>query len=462
VTQPTAKRQATRAEPEAAADPAQTGPLDWTELWYPVAFVQDLPLDRPSAVSIHDRPLVLHRDENGSWACALDRCPHRLARLSDGRLHAGKLECLYHGWQFSAAGRCVHIPQLPAGQQAPSKAELQTYLVVERQGLLWVWLGDRGRADPETIATIEELDDPEVSSTDFMMDLPYEQSYLVENVLDVAHIHVAHDGMRGGGLRRHAKPLEFAFDSYSRDGIDASFRTLGMDASEGPALERARVGLRGPHLVWYRSDYVDRSLRSGLALYALPLGAARCRLIYRAYSNFGAKRILEPRWFRHGTLCTILEQDMNVVVGQSAWIDSSETPLKDAWLPIKSSDPLVVKYRQWLDEYGRDLPNHRGFSSTGVPVRSLAQVAKTRSAVNDKQRYLQHTQLCSSCSRMHRVAVRTHWVGSAATLLLLVGTAWWGQSTAGGLLGVAALLAGALVLTANRIRLRLERPSLGA
>jgi phenylpropionate dioxygenase-like ring-hydroxylating dioxygenase large terminal subunit len=36
----------------------------------------------------------------------------RLAKLSEGQIVDGKLECLYHGWQFDGDGKCVKIPQV--------------------------------------------------------------------------------------------------------------------------------------------------------------------------------------------------------------------------------------------------------------------------------------------------------------------------------------------------------------
>jgi hypothetical protein len=36
----------------------------------------------------------------------------RSAKLSEGQITDGNLECLYHGWQFNGAGTCVKIPQV--------------------------------------------------------------------------------------------------------------------------------------------------------------------------------------------------------------------------------------------------------------------------------------------------------------------------------------------------------------
>jgi phenylpropionate dioxygenase-like ring-hydroxylating dioxygenase large terminal subunit len=452
--------------PQPPIDPSAPNPsigersalLDFEATWYPLAFVQDLDVTRPTSVSVYDRPLVLFRGDTGAWTCLLDRCPHRNSKLSDGELVDGKLECLYHGWQFDGDGQCARIPQLDADKPKPARANLSPLALVEKQGMLWVWLGDSERADEDAIPSIPELDDSTVVSVDFMMDLPYEQSYLVENVFDVAHIHIAHHGMRGGGDRAFAKPLEFEIDSYSIDGIRARFRTVGLEAPGAPDLDMAQVELKGQNLIWYRSQYKDKSLCSGLALYCLPLGAGRCRLLYRSFSNFWpAKEQRIPRWVRHGTLCTILEQDMNVVVGQSAWIDSSETHLQDDWLPLKSSDTLVVKYRKWLDEFGGDLPNNRGFATSNVPLKPRGAVGHTREVTS--QRYLQHTQICSSCSDMHTKAERIERVSKILLVVLLVCAVWFGGTLLGKTLGVCALLSGVVTLIAQRVQNRLVQPA---
>lgn len=38
----------------------------------------------------------------GEWRAFVDRCPHRWAPLSEGRVdqRTGRLQCVYHGWEF--------------------------------------------------------------------------------------------------------------------------------------------------------------------------------------------------------------------------------------------------------------------------------------------------------------------------------------------------------------------------
>ncbi|CAM9980802.1 unnamed protein product [Ectocarpus fasciculatus] len=47
--------------------------------------------------------LVVWKDpKDGGWKAFADRCPHRWAPLSEGRVdqESGRLQCIYHGWEF--------------------------------------------------------------------------------------------------------------------------------------------------------------------------------------------------------------------------------------------------------------------------------------------------------------------------------------------------------------------------
>ena len=50
------------------------------------------------------------RDAGGEAVALADRCPHRFAPLSRGRVVDDTLECPYHGLRFGAHGHCVFNP----------------------------------------------------------------------------------------------------------------------------------------------------------------------------------------------------------------------------------------------------------------------------------------------------------------------------------------------------------------
>jgi phenylpropionate dioxygenase-like ring-hydroxylating dioxygenase large terminal subunit len=426
----------------------ETAPaFDWRRCWYPVCLVEDLP-DGPLGVAVHGHSLVLFRAEDGRLVCLDDRCPHRAARLSDGRVRNGVIECMYHGWRFDAGGRCIEVPQLAEGAAIPERACVRPRAVVERQGIAWVWPGDPADADASAIPLVPELDRPDVTSLDFMMDLPYAQDFLVENVIDVAHIHVAHDGIRGGGRRELAGPLAFDVTDDGARGFRAAFASARAESPNGtPPLRAAGVAFVAPNLVRYDSAYLDESRVSGLALYSIPLGPSRCRLIYRAWSNFPrwADRVT-PRAIQHWTQCEILEQDMQVVVGQAAETGAAGAPLRDLWHPLGTSDALVLRYRRWLDAYGASLPSYRGLATARGAAPTGAEQATDRATL--------HTRICASCTRAERTARRTARVLNASAFALLAagavagGSAWTWAAVA------AALACGLGSAAARRISAR--------
>ena len=165
-----------------AEDDQATIDYDWQKQWYAVTYVANLPSKRekkPYAFSVFDRELVLWRDDQDQLQCVEDRCPHRAAKLSQGQILDGKIECLYHGWQFNGEGDCVKIPQLPEKAVIPKRACVRTYAVAIREGILWVWMGNPETADESQIPrTSVDLEKNKKAYTryDFQIDLPYDHS----------------------------------------------------------------------------------------------------------------------------------------------------------------------------------------------------------------------------------------------------------------------------------------------
>lgn len=66
----------------------------WTKAWYAVAPAASIDGSRPTAFTLLGKSLVLWRDGDGRWACVEDRCPHRAAPLSEGKVwEDGTLMC---------------------------------------------------------------------------------------------------------------------------------------------------------------------------------------------------------------------------------------------------------------------------------------------------------------------------------------------------------------------------------
>ncbi len=371
--------------------------FNWQNCWYPVVFVDDLPKDNPYTFSLYNEPLVLFHNEKGDLACAVDRCPHRAARLSDGHLIDGKLECLYHGWQFNASGECTRIPQLAPDKKIPVTTCLKSHVVVECQGMVWIWVCKPELAAISDIPLIPALDNPDVISVDYTIDLPYDQTYLIENVIDVAHIHIAHHGLRGGGHRDYALPLEFDILEDSVKGIRATYCSIGLNENrDSTKTGTAHLDFIAPNLISYASKYQKSELIAGLALYSIPLAKGKCRLLYRKYSNFYSWRErIKPKWLDHWNQNEILQQDMALIIGQYSEIERSQQNAKDLWLPIKTSDTLVIHYRKWLDKYATATPFYRGYATHKTAAHLPDQHPKDVFSI--------HTSNCSACLNAYQM-----------------------------------------------------------
>jgi phenylpropionate dioxygenase-like ring-hydroxylating dioxygenase large terminal subunit len=86
------------------------------------------------------RHLVLFRTEAGEAAALKDRCAHRNAPLSKGKVCQNTLQCPYHGWRYDTDGRIREIPALAQQGVAGFSARIKSYSCVEQQGYVWVCL----------------------------------------------------------------------------------------------------------------------------------------------------------------------------------------------------------------------------------------------------------------------------------------------------------------------------------
>jgi nitrite reductase/ring-hydroxylating ferredoxin subunit len=85
--------------------------------------------------------LVLFRDDQERLGLLGLHCAHRGADLSYGRCEDGGLRCLYHGWLFDGASRCLEQPGEPAGSTFHQRIHQPAYRCQEVAGLVFAYLG---------------------------------------------------------------------------------------------------------------------------------------------------------------------------------------------------------------------------------------------------------------------------------------------------------------------------------
>ena len=113
------------------------------QYWIPVLQSTDLPEPdgAPLRVRLLCENLVAFRNSDGNIGLIDQACPHRCASLFFGRNEENGLRCLYHGWKFGIDGKCVDVPNEPPGSQFNEQVRVTAYPCVEKNGIVWTYLG---------------------------------------------------------------------------------------------------------------------------------------------------------------------------------------------------------------------------------------------------------------------------------------------------------------------------------
>ncbi|XP_058211629.1 protochlorophyllide-dependent translocon component 52, chloroplastic-like isoform X1 [Rhododendron vialii] len=399
-------------------DSQQGEKFDWYAQWYPIMPVCDLDKRVPHAKRVMGLDVVVWWDRNESaWKVLDDRCPHRLAPLSEGRIDQwGRLQCVYHGWCFNGSGDCKFIPQAPP--EGPpvhtfKNARVAVYPSTVQNDIVWFW----PNSDPQHKDILEkqkppympELDDPSYTKSMGNREIPYGYEVLIENLMDPAHVPYAHYGMMQvpspkdsvKADREGGRPLEISIKKSDLNGFIArqeaadtrfiapcvfsAFTSLGADQSKGSAspAETKEVNQEPSSPVSQR--------RLVFNFICVPVSPGNSRLIWASARNFGVwiDRIV-PRWMFHLGQNLLLDSDLYLLhLEERKIMDTGPSNWQKACFVPTKSDAQVVGFRRWLIKHaGGQVDWGAKFSGTLPPSPPGEQLL---------DRYWSHVTNCSSC-----------------------------------------------------------------
>ncbi|HVL57702.1 MAG TPA: aromatic ring-hydroxylating dioxygenase subunit alpha [Burkholderiaceae bacterium] len=163
--------------------------------WYVAAWDYELNDGKLLERTILEQPVLLYKGESGRAVALDNRCCHRGAKLSMGRLEGDCVRCMYHGLKFDPSGKCV---QIPGQDQIPPRLGVRSYPVVERDRLVWIWPGDPAKADPSLIIDYPPLRDAGWRGEPAYLHYDANWLYIVDNLSDFAHLAFVHTKTLGG------------------------------------------------------------------------------------------------------------------------------------------------------------------------------------------------------------------------------------------------------------------------
>ncbi len=333
-------------------------------MWYVAMWSEALELQKLVPRTILGEPILFYRKEDGSVAAIIDRCSHRFAPLSMGKLLPGdRVQCIYHGLEFGPDGACVKNPH--GSCNIPAAAHIRSFPVVEKHTLVWVWMGDK-EPDYDAIPDYGCLDNrPPLHITQpgyLKVNANYE--LVVDNLLDLSHTSYVHAGILGTAETVEAEiKVEQHGDVISVSRPSKNADTPGiLKMMSPPGFER---GDQWSTISWYAPSYLilefgvskpGEPKEKGTGYFALHLltpetertthyhySAARWNVLTEGDEKNQAirEKIFEMRTF------AFAEQDVPVIEAQQKLMDQSRDTLKPVLLAI---DAGPTRYRRVLEK----------------------------------------------------------------------------------------------------------------
>ncbi|MFC6064052.1 aromatic ring-hydroxylating dioxygenase subunit alpha [Streptomyces ochraceiscleroticus] len=216
--------------------------------WYVAAYAHEVGRELFTR-TVCGESVLLWRTEAGEVAAMADRCIHRRFPLSEtpSRLVGDSVVCGYHGFTYGANGVCTAVP----GQaRVPRTARLNTYPVKEQDSFVWVWIGERDKADETLIPRSPWLDSPRYTTVCGMEPLAARYGLLVDNLLDLSHETYLHGGYIGT-----PEVAETPITTEVDEAAGVVHVSRHMDDAECPPFYAKSTGITGRITRWQDIEY---------------------------------------------------------------------------------------------------------------------------------------------------------------------------------------------------------------
>lgn len=169
--------------------------------WYAAAWSEEIgrtPLSR----KFLDQPITLFRATSGIPVALADRCPHRFAPLSKGKLVEDAIECPYHGLRFDTDGRCVYNYHGPV----PKAASVHRYPMMERYGVAWIWMGEPDAAREKSLPDFGIFGgDERFAIVRGYLSVTGNYQLVIDNLLDLSHGQFLHPAFANANSGEHMR-----------------------------------------------------------------------------------------------------------------------------------------------------------------------------------------------------------------------------------------------------------------
>jgi phthalate 4,5-dioxygenase oxygenase subunit len=360
------------------------------QFWIPAAMSKELPVPDgpPMRLRLLGENLIAFRATPGQVGVVANACPHRGASLFFGRNEEGDLRCVYHGWKFDVEGNCVDMPSEPTESNFKSKVRASAYPVIERGGMIWVYMGTR--SDPPPLPSLEANMQPEGNYRlgAYFSECNWLQS--LEGDWDTIHV---------GFLHSRLVPLEsFPPSTFSYYGNANKWGRMVVTDTEFGATYGLHRPAEEDTTYWRIAHYL-------FPFYAMvPTGYLGEKMEVIAVVPLDDEHCI--RWTMSATLAKRSESQPDEVA-----VPRSETGMTPGWIPGPENNttgwygrfrPVTTRENDYLI----DREEQRNLTYSGIPGRGQ-DGAVTESMGHIYQRNKEHLGVTDSgIIRMRRLLIR--------------------------------------------------------
>jgi nitrite reductase/ring-hydroxylating ferredoxin subunit len=265
--------------------------------WQPAALTDELLGDKPlKAIRLLGQDVVLFRDDNGVLGMIDRDCPHRGADLAFGRIENGGLRCLFHGWLFDAAGKCIETPAEPAGSTLCDRVRQRSYPVRESNGIIFAYLGD---GEPPAFPALDCFVAPESHVFAFKGYLNCNWLQALEVGVDPAHASFLHrffeDEDTGGAYGRQFRgasadsdmPMTMVLRDFPRPRIEIENTEIGFRIIALRDLGAGKTHVRVTNLLFPQAFVIPMSKDMTITQWHVPVDDVSCYW-YALFTSFTA------------------------------------------------------------------------------------------------------------------------------------------------------------------------------
>ena len=167
------------------------------KFWHPIELSSHVDINAAIPVKVLGEELTLYRGASGALHLVGGRCAHRRTLLHTGWVLGEEIRCIYHGWQFNAAGDCVKRPA--ENDTGMPLTKIAGYPVREYQGLVFAYLGE-GEAPAFDLPRkpLTEREGAMVANGMERWDNNWFQQ--IENSMDAVHVSFVHMALTVGAF----------------------------------------------------------------------------------------------------------------------------------------------------------------------------------------------------------------------------------------------------------------------